>query len=323
MSPRNNRPFHSRSPQTQPFQGNDLPINKDKGYDDLGREDARQIRENKSRNTRYVDKPTPTTDKVQLQQLRDRQNALIQDGRQQMMGGKSSFVVEPNAEPVKTTSPSGRFNAPRVPQGTTTPTTPPAQTKLGQLRDTLRGGITGSPRPYKPTLKGNVGTAIVSAIAEPLIEPLGEFLGDRLAEGIFGVVGGDSGFDSVWDYKEMRDEVKENDARMEKDAELVRTNDLTNAPVAPVLPSKEELDALETPSPQPVPERIRQAVQSTEPKPVPEPKPLIKEPQRDTRNDTYNKLRSALTKNSTKAEHDAVRDAGLAKHKELFPQLYK
>lgn len=323
MSPRtyNNRPSHSRSPQTQPFQG-PHQLELDVSYD-LGREDARQIRENKSRNTRYVDKPDATTDRVQLQQLRDRQNALIQDGRQQMMGGKSSFVVEPNAEPVKTSSPSGRFNAPRVPQGTTTPTTPPAQTKLGMLRDTLRGGITGSPRPYKPTLKGNVGTAIVSAFAEPVIQPLGNFLGEKLADGLFDLFGGDSGFDDVDDYAKMRREVRENDARMETDAELVRTNDLTNAPVAPVLPSKEELDALETPSPQPVPERIRKAVQSTEPKPIPEPKPLVKEQVRESPNDDYSRLRSALTKNSTKAEHDAVRDLGLAKHKKLFPHLYK
>ena len=235
-----------------------------------------------------------------------------------MMGHKSSFTVEPNAEPVKTTTakPGSQYNAPSVPQQATRP---PAQTKLGRHRDML-SGIKGSHRPYKPTLKGNVGTAIVSAVAEPVIEPLGNFLGEKLADGLFDLFGGDSGFDDVDDYAKMRREVREADAKDARDAELVKNNDLTDAPPAPVLPSKAELDALE--SPKPVPERIRQAVESTRPPVKSEPEPRIKGKD-DSRNSDYTRLRDALNKNSSKAERDAVRDAGLAKHKELFPQFYK
>ena len=43
----------------------------------------------------------------------------------------------------------------------------------------------------------------------------------------------------------------------------------------------------------------------------------------DPRNAEYIRQRDALGANATKAERDVVRDAGLAAHKQNFPQFYK
>ena len=50
---------------------------------DLGRETARQLRENANPNTRFIDKPTPTTNKNLLRQAAERQQSMIRDAQQQ------------------------------------------------------------------------------------------------------------------------------------------------------------------------------------------------------------------------------------------------
>ena len=72
---------------------------------DLGRETARQLRENANPNTRFIDKPTPTTDTNLLRQAAERQQSMIMDAQRQAAFGQPRPSV-----------PTNQFNAPRIPQ---------------------------------------------------------------------------------------------------------------------------------------------------------------------------------------------------------------
>ena len=77
------RPSTSAASATQQeiIQG---PIQKPSGAqlsNDLGRETARQLRENANPNTRFIDKPTPTTDTNLLRQAAERQQSMIRDAQ--------------------------------------------------------------------------------------------------------------------------------------------------------------------------------------------------------------------------------------------------
>lgn len=81
--PSKSRPYHSRAPRNAPFQGPEQPPTT--LIDGIGLEDARIIREDNSRNTRYVDKPDAnTTPKSKLAELRERQRAVMSDASRQL-----------------------------------------------------------------------------------------------------------------------------------------------------------------------------------------------------------------------------------------------
>ena len=72
---------------------------------DLGRETARQLRENANPNTRFIDKPTPTKDTNLLRQAARRQQSIIRDAQQQAFSKRRAPQVKP----------AGRYAAPSVP----------------------------------------------------------------------------------------------------------------------------------------------------------------------------------------------------------------
>ena len=71
---------------------------------DIGREDARRIRESNNPNTRYVDKPPSTPSKNALLSSQSRQQAMIRDAQRQVLGESA----------VPKLTPSGRYTAPPV-----------------------------------------------------------------------------------------------------------------------------------------------------------------------------------------------------------------
>ena len=72
-------------------------------------------------------------------------------------------------------------------------------------------------------------------------------------------------------------------------------------------------------NPTPIPQGTQSAAPAQQ---VAAPAP-VSAPVEDPRNAEYNRRRLALGENPTKEEMDAVRDFGLAQHRENFPQLYK
>ena len=92
--------------QNEPIQAPLQKVEKSSSFDALGREDARRIAEQNNPNTRYIDKPTPTTSKRQLSDAMSRQQAVIRNAQRQVLGSKA----------VPQLKPSGSFAAPSIPQ---------------------------------------------------------------------------------------------------------------------------------------------------------------------------------------------------------------
>ena len=129
------------------------------GFNDLGREDARLVREQRNPHTRYVDKPL--ADKGQLRQQ------VTRLGKPQVAAPTAAAPTpKPTAAPLRA---SGSFTAPNVPKSTPSPMV------------SVGGSVKFSPI---STLKGGIANAVIGAIAQPYVEQAGEFLGNKLAEGI-------------------------------------------------------------------------------------------------------------------------------------------
>ena len=96
---------------------------------------------------------------------------------------------------------------------------------------------------------------------------------------------------------------------------------MEGAPEAPILPPPPQQIASEerTPIEQPT---VLQQLQQRQPAAVVSGGSIRFVPPAPNPNAAYIAAREALTDNSTKAERDAVRDKGLAQHRELFPNLY-
>ena len=62
---------------------------------DLGRETARQLRENASPNIRFIDKPTTNMDKSLLRQAAERQQSMIRDAQHQAFSKLNVSQVKP------------------------------------------------------------------------------------------------------------------------------------------------------------------------------------------------------------------------------------
>ena len=91
--------------QNEPIQAPLQKVEKSSSFNDLGRQDVSRISEQNNPNTRYIDKPTPTTSKRQLSDVMSRQHALIRDAQRQVLGSKA----------VPPINPSGKFSTPSVP----------------------------------------------------------------------------------------------------------------------------------------------------------------------------------------------------------------
>ena len=109
-------------------------IEKSTSFDDVGREDARRIREANNPNTRYVDKPPSTPSKNALLSSQSRQQAMMRNAQRQALGESALPKL----------SPSGRYTA------------PPVNTKGSVV---FQGGVVR----FQAPLRSNLVTAVADA----------------------------------------------------------------------------------------------------------------------------------------------------------------
>ena len=149
------RPSTSAASATQQelFQG---PIQQPSGSqisNDLGRETARQLRENANPNTRFIDKPTPTTNKNLLNEVSTRQQSMISDAQQQAFSKGNTAQSKPKAPPSNLVF------------------------KGGGVR-------------YQPVMRANLLTAVAGIAADALVEPLADVISDNVIHPLISAVTG-------------------------------------------------------------------------------------------------------------------------------------
>jgi hypothetical protein len=90
--------------QNEPIQAPLNQVEKSSFFNDVGREDARRIRESNSPNTRYVDKPPSTFSKNALLSSQLRQQAMMRDAQRQVLGESALPKLTPSGKVLSTTS---------------------------------------------------------------------------------------------------------------------------------------------------------------------------------------------------------------------------
>ena len=254
---------------------------------DLGRETGRQLRENANPNTRFIDKPTPTTDRNLLRQAAERQQSMIRDAQQQAFSKRKVPQVKPG----------GRYAAPSVP-------TSNLVFKGGGVR-------------FQPTMRGNLFTAVAGVAAELLVEPVADVISDYVIHPMIGAVLGKDipKVEELRRLNELRiqkeEEVKAMDAeneriyqqRLEGAAMPIGIGEAPDAPILPPPPSQAIAEVAEQ-MPRHIPRAHSQASNT------------------DTRNREYKIRRAALGDKPTKEEMDAVVAYGLEQHRKNFPHFY-
>tara|TARA_R100000951_G_scaffold25121_3_gene21250 strand:+ start:1049 stop:1936 length:888 start_codon:yes stop_codon:yes gene_type:complete len=283
------RPLTSAASATQQelIQG---PIPKPSGSqlsNDLGRETARQLRENANPNTRFIDKPTPTKDTNLLRQAAERQQSMIRDAQQQAFGNRNVPQVKPG----------GRFAAPSLP-------TSSLVFKGGGVR-------------FQPTMRGNLLTAVAGVAAELLLEPVADVISDYVIHPMIGAAIGKDipKVEELRRLNELRIQNEEEVKAMDEDNERIYQQLLEDAampikvgeaPDAPILPPPPSQSLVEVPEQMPrhIPRAHSQSARQVDP------------------NREYKIRRAALGDNPTKEEVDAVVTYGLAQHRKNFPHLY-
>jgi hypothetical protein len=269
--------------QTELIQG---PVTHSQSSTDLGREAARQLRERNNPNTRYIDKPDATTNKNLLRAAQARQQAAMGSVRRQVLGEGVGASLQP----------SGTYQAPSVPPRTT-------------MQLVAKGGaIRLMP---VPAIGANIAAGVAAYAIEQAAQPALEYLGEKLARGLY------SGYEAIFgDTDGMTfDELQAHHRKIEEEY-LMRTQrkeTTVTQPVPPEVNMQRSEAEQQTAQPEPV---ERQQVSTIEP--VRQTAPAV-----DERNLEYQKRRLALGDNPTKEEMDAVRDFGLAQHRNLFPSLYE
>jgi len=253
---------------------------------DVGREAARQLREQSNPNTRFIDKPDATTNKNLLRQAQNRQQAASRSVQRQVLGEASTASLKP----------SGRYSAPPV---------PPRQT----MQLVAKGGsIRLAP---VPALGANIAAGVAAYAIERAAQPALEYLGEKLARGLY------NGYEAIFgDTDGMTfDELQAHHRQIEQEY-LARIQRQEQPVVQPALP---EVNTQRSAAPQltmqPEAEE-RQQVSAVEVEN--QTAPLV-----DERNLEYQRRRLALGDNPTKEEMDAVRDFGLEQHRINFPSIYQ
>ena len=277
--------------QNEPIQGAiQTPTNQST---DLGREDARQLRENKNPNTRYVEKPSATENKNVLRSAGERQEAMMRNAQRQVYGER----VVPQVKP------QGRFTAPSVPRS-------PLVFKGGGVY-------------YQPTNRGSVLTTAVGVVTEAIPQMFPEqtqAVGDWIWDNTLGwvlnkAIGSNTKIGDARRNFQQNMEYEQQFAAQDAENERIYQQRLEDAeapigegeaPDAPILPPAPSQMLIE-PSKQ-VPRHI--------------PKPHSHSSSEDSRNRDYKILRDALGSNPSKEEMDVVRDYGLEQHRKYFPYLY-
>ena len=254
---------------------------------DLGRETARQLRENANPNTRFIDKPTPTTDRNLLRKAAERQQSMIRDAQQQAFSNRNVPQVNPD----------GRFAAPSVP-------TSNLVFKGGGVR-------------FQPTMRGSLLTAVAGIAAELLVEPVADVISDYVIHPIIGAATGKEipKVEELRRLNELRiqneEEVKAMDAeneriyqqRLEEAAMPIEEGEAPDTPILPPPPSQALAE---------VPEQMLRHI----------PRAHLQSSNKVDANREYKIRRAALGDNQTKEEMDAVVAYGLEQHRRNFPQLY-
>ncbi len=265
---------------------------------DLGRETARQLRENANPNTRFIDKPTPSTDKNLLRQAAGRQQSMVRDAQQQAFGNRTVPQVKPG----------GRFVAPSVP-------TSNLVFKGGGVR-------------FQPTMRGNLLTAVAGVAAELLVEPVADVISDYVIHPMIGAVLG-KGIPSAEELRRietMKKEIELKDAENERlYQQKLEESQLPiiegEAPLPPVLP--EPASYASTVAPSPYPHRSNGEVNLGSSQSHLGGASKTHSRSQDDPNREYKIRRAALGDNPTKEEMDAVVAYGLEQHRKNFPKIYK
>jgi len=288
--------------QSELIQG---PVTHSQSSTDLGREAARQIKEQNNPNTRYIDRPDATSNKNLLRQAQAQQQAAMGSVRRQVLG-------EGVAAPLK---PSGTHRAPSI----------PVQPRQMQL--VAKGG--GIHLGFAPTVGANLAAAGAAYAIEQAAQPALEYLGEKLARGLYAgkefLFGDDDGitFDD-WQtiFSQVKKDVETKRAQGQAptpeyvDSEIERLRKQIaniNKPQPRFKPVEDSADVfktqnLEAPTPTPEPS----ATQPTQEEPVVEEVPT-----------EYQIRRAALGEQPTKEEIGAVLAYGLEQHRLNFPHLYK
>ena len=286
--PNNNEPFQGAIQQ---------PTNQST---DLGREDARQIREGNNPNTRYVDKPTPTTSKNALRDAAARQQAMQRNAQRQVLGERVIPQVQPR----------GRFVAPSVPSS-------PLVFKGGSVH-------------YQPTMRGNLLTAVVGVATDMLVQPVGDAVFDNLLSPLTEALTGAPAMtmEEIRRQEELRIKYEQEVALMDAENERIYQQQLAqermpigegeapNAPILPPMPSERV-----TATPKPFPDHLGSQVESAPSQKHFGESSITHSPEVDP-NREYKIRRAALGANPSKEDMDAVRDYGLEQHRKNFPYLY-
>lgn len=283
----------------EPFQGAiQTPTNQS---NDLGREDARQLRENKNPNTRFIDKPdASTTSKNALRDAAARQQAMQRNARRQVFGERVIPQVKPQ----------GTFSAPSIPSS-------PLVFKGGSVH-------------YQPSVRGNLLTAIAGVASDMLVQPVGDAVFDYVLSPLTEALTGAPAM--------TMEEIRSQEARSIKNEQDVALMDTENertykqrrkdalqpiaegeAPPPPTLPlpTPEALTA----APKPYPNHSGSQAQSSSSQRHFKGASNTHSPKVDP-NREYKIRRDALGENPTQEEMDAVRDYGLEQHRKNFPHLY-
>lgn len=283
------------APGTQPpIQGPLQTIQKGEGFNDTGREAARQIRERNNPNTQFVDRPPANTNPADIQGAADRQNAANASVREQVFGQKSLMATESSPTPQQAAQASqleqgqqlqnqviemlgqktGQSTpapqptpqtAPMSPQAATTPTPSPQPTPSAQPPTAQRfrapevpvmrnGSVSMAPM----SRRGSVIDLAADVAAELVVPHLHDFIWDNAAKPLIESIKGEQ----VPSGSSMRRLQKE-DAEYR---EQMKNRDLINATQAtaaknelnrPIQPGEApEAPVLPPPTPEPKQRRI-------------------------------------------------------------------
>ena len=178
---------------------------------DLGRETARQLRENANPNTRFIDQPTPTTDRNLLRKAAERQQSMISDAQQQAFSKGNAAQAKPKVPPSNLVF------------------------KGGGVR-------------YQPAMRANLLTAVAGIAADALVEPLADVISDNVIHPLIGAAFGKDipKMDELRRRESLNAEVVANDAyneaqrqrRLQAAQVPIRVGEAPDAPILPLAPSE-------------------------------------------------------------------------------------
>ena len=283
-------PTFPLSNNNEPFQGAiQTPTNQST---DLGREDARQLRENKNPHTRFVDKPSATDSKNALRSAAARQEAMMRNAQRQVFGEQ----VVPQVKP------KGKFTAPKVPQT--------------EMKLVVQGGAVRLKAVPKAPIAGAVVGAVTEAIPQMFPEQT-QAVGDWIWDNTLGWVlnetfGTNTKIADARRNVELSEQYEQQLAEQDAENERIYQQRLEDAaapiregkaPVAPTLPPLSPSETLVDDS-----QHVSKAHSQSS--------------SEDSRNREYLIRRAALGDNPTQKAMDAVRDYGLQQHKTIYPYLY-